>query len=132
MKIKLSGSPGLFEDEVTNFARAFSVRVMYQAGQMIADHLTVEPDGDEFEKLNMRAMEIFKPMSGEIISESLERVIDQVRRAVKRSRHAIGRKPLPDEQDVDLFTCYMIERAEFYGAFLAGEVIAQLNEEGGE
>lgn len=130
MNIKIETSSGIFDDEIRNFTKAFSVRVMYQAGQMIAEHTNVEADSEAFEKLNTKAMKIFSPMASDIVSDSLEKLIDQVRRSVKRSRHAIGREPLPREQDVNLFTAYFIERAEFYGAFLAGEVISQI--EGGE
>ena len=117
----------LFADEVENFARAFSMAVCYQAGLSISAVTKCEPDSEEFERYNKLAFKLFDPMAKPLVEESLERIADQVSRAVKRSRNVGRRRPIPTANDVDLFAAYMIERAEFYGAFLASEVLNEIN-----
>jgi hypothetical protein len=117
----------LFSDETENFARAFSMRVCYQAGLSISAVTNCEPDSEECERYNRLAFKLFDPMAKALVEESLGRIADQVARAVKRSRNVGRRRPIPTADDVDLFAAYMTERAEFYGAFLANEVLNEIN-----
>jgi hypothetical protein len=117
----------LFDNEVENFSRAFAMRVCYQAGLSISAATGVSNDSEEFERYNATAFRLLEPMAKAIVEESLERIDDQVRRSVKRCRSISRRQPVPAPKDVDLFTAYAIERAEFYGAFLASEVLNEIN-----
>ena len=117
----------LFADEVENFSKAFCMRVCYQAGLSISAVTNCEPDSEACEQYNRLAFKLFEPMAKAIVEESLERIADQVARAVKRSRNVGRRRPIPTANDVDLFAAYMIERAEWAGVFLASEVLNEIN-----
>lgn len=117
----------VFDGEVGNFSRAFAMRVCYQAGLSISAATGVHNDSEEFERYNETAFRLLGPMAKAIVEESLERIDDQVKRSVKRCRSISRRQPVPEPKDVDLFTAYIIERAEFYGAFLASEVLNEIN-----
>ena len=120
---------GIHVSETEYFTKSFSMRVMYQAGLCISAERKLKPDDDELEKINQVCVEVYDPMAADIVSESLAMLVDQISRCVSRSPRLAKKRPTPTENDVELFSAYWIERAEFYGAFIASEVLTKLSQE---
>ena len=129
MSLQIKSPASIFTSEVEYYTKAFSMRVMYQAGLCISAERDLAPDDDELERINAACVDVYDPLAASIVSESLAMLVDQISRCVSRSPRLAKKRPTPTEKDVDLFSAYWTERAEFYGAFIASEVLEKISKE---